>query len=40
MPNGIYEIPDKMLFAILEAFCEWKHYLLGADDPVSVYTDH
>jgi len=26
--------------AILEAFCEWKHYLLGADEPVTVYTDH
>jgi len=26
--------------AILEAFCQWKHYLLGADDTVTVYTDH
>jgi len=26
--------------AILEAFCEWKQYLLGADEPVTVYTDH
>ena len=22
------------------AFREWKHYLLGADEPVTVYTDH
>jgi len=35
-----YEIHDKELLAILEAFREWKHYLLGADDPVTVYTDH
>jgi len=35
-----YEIHNKELLAILEAFREWKHYLLGADDPVTVYTDH
>ena len=35
-----YEIHDKELLAILEAFREWKHYLLEADDPVTVYTDH
>jgi len=35
-----YEIHDKELLAILEAFRKWKHYLLGADDPVTVYTDH
>ena len=35
-----YEIHDKELLAILEAFREWKHYLLGADEPVTVYTDH
>jgi len=34
-----YEIHHKELLAILEAFREWKHYLLGADDPVTVYTD-
>jgi len=37
-PN--YEIHDKELLAILEAFREWKHYLLGVDEPVTVYTDH
>ena len=24
----------------MEAFGEWKHYRLGADEPVTVYTDH
>jgi len=31
-----YEIHDKELLAILEGFREWKHYLLGADNPVTV----
>jgi len=35
-----YEIHDEELLAILEACCEGKHYLLGADEPVKVYTDH
>jgi len=35
-----YEIHDKELLAILEAFKEWNHYLVGADKPVTVYTDH
>jgi len=35
-----YEIHNKELLAILEAFREWKHYLLGAEEPVTVYTDH
>ena len=39
-PNENYEIHDKELLAILEAFWEWKDYLLGADKPVTVYTDH
>jgi len=38
--EGKYEIHDKELLAILEALREWKHYLLGADEPVTVYTDH
>jgi len=37
-PN--YKIQDKELLAILEEFREWKHYQFGADDPVTVYTDH
>ena len=35
-----YEIHDKELLATLEAFMEWKHYLYGADKPITVYTDH
>jgi len=35
-----YDIHDKELLAILEASREWKHYLLRADEPVTVYTDH
>ena len=35
-----YEMHDKELLAILDAFKEWKHYLLGADEPVTVYTNH
>ena len=35
-----YEIHDKELLAILEAFKEWPHYLVGIKDPIMVYTDH
>ena len=35
-----YEIHDKELLAILEAFKEWPHYLVGTTDPITVYTDH
>jgi len=35
-----YEIYDKELLAILEAFMEWKHDLYGADKQITVYTDH
>jgi len=35
-----YEINDKELLAFLETFKEWNHYLVGADKPVTVYTDH
>ena len=35
-----YEIHDKELLAILEAFKEWPHYLVGTKDPITVYTDH
>jgi len=35
-----YEIHHKELLAILEAFKEWKQYQVGADKPVTVYTDH
>jgi len=35
-----YEIHDKQLLAIMEAFKEWKRYLWGEEEPVTVYTDH
>jgi len=35
-----YEIHDKELLAIMEAFKEWKRYLGGEEEPVTVYTDH
>jgi len=35
-----YEIHDKELLAIMEAFKEWKRYLWGEEEPVTVYTDH
>jgi len=35
-----YDIHDKELLAILVAFMEWKHYLEGAEKPITVYTDH
>jgi len=35
-----YEIDDKELVAIPEAFREWKRYLAGEEELVTVYTDH
>jgi len=35
-----YEIHDKELLEIMEAFKEWKRYLCGEEEPVTVYTDH
>jgi len=35
-----YEIHDKELLAILEAFKEQNHYPVGADKPVTEYPDH
>jgi len=35
-----YEIHDKELLTIMEAFKEWKRYLWGEQEPVTVYTDH
>ena len=31
-----YEIHDKELLAILEAFKEWNYYRVGSDKPVTV----
>jgi len=35
-----YEIHDKELLAIMESFKEWKRYLWGEEEPITVYTDH
>ena len=35
-----YPVSDKEMMAIVEAFKEWKHYLLRAKHTVIVYTDH
>jgi hypothetical protein len=35
-----YEIHDKELLAIVNSFQEWRHYLEGAQHPITVYTDH
>ena len=37
-PERNYEFHDKELLAILEAFKEWQHYLIGSDKPITVYT--
>ena len=35
-----YEIYDKELLAIIDAFEEWRHLLEGAQHTITVYTDH
>jgi len=35
-----YEIHDKELLAIVNSFQEWRHFLEGAQHPVTIYTDH
>jgi len=35
-----YMIHDKELLAIMEAFKEWKRYLGGEEEPLTLYTDH
>ena len=35
-----YDIHDKELLAIVDAFKHWRHYLQGARHEVSVITDH
>ncbi|GAM88161.1 hypothetical protein ANO11243_061920 [Dothideomycetidae sp. 11243] len=39
-PELNYDIHDKELLAIVEAFREWRVYLEGTVKPVQVYTDH
>jgi hypothetical protein len=35
-----YDVHDKELFAIFEAFCIWRHHLDGSAAPIDVITDH
>ncbi|TPX54573.1 hypothetical protein PhCBS80983_g05887, partial [Powellomyces hirtus] len=35
-----YKIHDKELLAIVDSFEEWRHYLVGAEHQVTVYSDH
>jgi len=35
-----YDVHDKKLLAIFEAFKKWRHYLEGTPSPVEVFTDH
>jgi len=35
-----YDVHDKELLAIFEAFQKWRHYLEGTPTPVDVVTDH
>ena len=35
-----YDVHDKELYAIFEAFCIWHHYLEGSATPVDVVTNH
>ena len=39
-PERNYDIHDKELLAVVEAFRTWRVYLEGLDTPVQVYTDH
>ncbi|CAJ2508954.1 Uu.00g139800.m01.CDS01 [Anthostomella pinea] len=39
-PELNYQIHDKELIAVIEAFKEWKPYLSGTKKPVKVYSDH
>ena len=35
-----YEIYNKEMLAIVQCFKQWRHYLEGAQHPVTIYTDH
>ena len=35
-----YEIYDKEMLAIMLALDEWRHYLIGAEEPFEIWTDH
>ena len=39
-PELNYDVHDKELSAIFEAFKRWRHYLEGLAEPIDVVTDH
>jgi hypothetical protein len=39
-PETRYATPDKEFMAIVYAFQEWQHYLIGAKKQIKLYTDH
>ena len=39
-PELNYDVHDKELSAIFEAFKRWRHYLEGSAEPIDVVTDH
>ncbi len=39
-PECNYDVHDKELLTIFEAFTRWQHYLKGSSTPIDVVTDH
>ena len=39
-PERAYDVHDKELLTIVEAFTHWQHYLEGSGTPIDVITDH
>ena len=39
-PKHNYDVHDKELLTIVEAFTRWRHYLEGSSTPVDIITDH
>ena len=39
-PELNYDVHDKELLAIFEAFQRWRHYLEGSATPINIVTDH
>ena len=39
-PEHNYDVHDKELLAIVEAFTHWRHYLEGSGMPIDIITDH
>ena len=39
-PELNYDVHDKELLAIFEAFTQWRHYLEGSSTPIDIVTNH